>query len=407
MCRKVLAILVAIIAIFTGLIWYNVYLPVSPKFKGDEKLIPILFGVNRLLGQIFGDKLGLSKKYEVYRSFFSIITETDWLFTSETKAGVTIEDSVISGVPVKIFRPVDKEGEDSLHPALIYFHGGGLAMGSVNWTCYVQLCIMFAKDTKSVVISVEYRLLPEHPFPTQFDDGYLVVNTVVNEPSKYGIIKDKVALAGDSAGGLLTAAISNEFAKQNRSSNLVGQILIYPWLQIIDILCLPSYHQNKQGFQMDEKETAYFMSLVAMGSDKMYQEYIVGNVTKYFTKTQYQKYLQIPKTCDVLTENTNENINLPSEFVSMVTDPRLSPLLEENLEGCPATMLVIPEYDILASEAFLYSKRLEEAGVPVSTKIYKACHAFLFLLPIPYVNTTIARQGMNDMVNFLNSVFYT
>lgn len=258
-----------------------------------------------------------------------------------------------------------------------------------------------------MVISVEYRLAPENPFPAQFDDCYSVVNAVVNEPSKYGIIENRVAIAGDSAGGQLTAAISIEFAKQNKSSKLVGQILIYPWLQVIDILCLPSYHQNKRGFQMDEKETAYYMSLVTMGSDEMHQEYIVGNVTKYFIKTPYQKYLEIPENCDVLKENPHENISLPSEFVSRVTDPRLSPLLAENLEGSPATMLIIPEYDILASEGILYSKRLEEAGVPVVTKLYKTYHAFLFVLSVPHMNTTIAKQGMSDMVNFLNSVFYT
>jgi acetyl esterase/lipase len=104
---------------------------------------------------------------------------------------------------------------------------------------------LFLSDTNSVVISVEYRLVPEHPFPAQFDDCYAVVNTVTNDAKKFGILKNKIAIAGDSAGGQLAAAISLEFAKQNRSSELVGQVLIYPWLQLIDTLCLPSYQANK------------------------------------------------------------------------------------------------------------------------------------------------------------------
>jgi acetyl esterase/lipase len=267
--------------------------------------------------------------------------------------------------------------------------------------------IQFLPDTKSVVISVEYRLVPEHPFPTQFEDCYSVVNTVANEPRKFGILNNKIALAGDSAGGQLAAAISLEFANQNRSSELVGQVLIYPWLQLIDVLCLPSFQKYKQGFQMDEKQTAYFMSIATMGNEDMKPEYLAGNVTRYFMRTQFWQFLEIPETshCEVYKDNTN--ITLPPDFVSKVTDPRLSPLLAKSVEGSPPTLLVIPEYDILASESILYAKRLKEAGVPVITKMYKTGHAFLFRLSIPFINTPIANQSMEDIANFLNSVFYS
>ena len=264
----------------------------------------------------------------------------------------------------------------------------------------------FLLDTKSVVISVEYRLAPEHPFPAQFDDCYAVVNTITNEPQKFGISNNKIAIAGDSAGGQLAAAISLEFANQNRSSELVGQVLIYPWLQLIDTLCLPSFQKNKRGFQMDEEQTAYFTSVVSVGNGDMQQEYLVGNVTRYFMRTPFWQFLEIPETsnCDVYKDNTD--ITLPPDFVNKVTDRRLSPLLAESVEGSPPTLLVIPEYDILASEGILYGKRLAAAGVPTVTKMYKTYHIFLFRLTIPFINTTIAKQGMNDIVNFLNSVYY-
>ena len=257
-----------------------------------------------------------------------------------------------------------------------------------------------------MVISVEYRLAPEHAFPAQFDDCYSVVNAVANEPKKFGILKNTIALVGDSAGGQLAAAISLEFAKQNRSSELVGQVLIYPWLQLIDNLCLPSFQKYKKGFQFDDKETAYFMSIVVMGNDSMYQEYLVGNVTRYFMKTPHWQFLEIPDTSNCHIYKDNANITLPLDFVSKVTDPRYSPLLAKSLEGSPPTLLVIPEYDILASEGILYGKRLRAAGVPVVTKIYKTYHVFLFRLSIPFINVTIAKQGLEDIINYLDSVFY-
>ena len=159
MCRKILAFLVAIVAVFSGIIWYNAYLPISPELKGDEKLIPFFFGVNRLLGKLIGDKLGLCAKYKVYRSFFSTMSETDWLFTPDAK-GITIEDSVISGVPVRVFRPVDKDGKDGHRPGLIYLHGGGLVLGSVNWTSYVQQSIMFAQGNMVLCILLLYYYIP-------------------------------------------------------------------------------------------------------------------------------------------------------------------------------------------------------------------------------------------------------
>ena len=256
-----------------------------------------------------------------------------------------------------------------------------------------------------MVISVDYRLTPEHPFPAQFDDCYSVVNAVANEPKKFGILKDKIAIAGDSAGGQLTAAITLEFAMQNRSSQLAAQVLIYPWLQLIDILCLPSFQKYDKGFQFNVKETAYFMSVVVMGNDSMHQTYLVGNVTRYFMKTPYWQFLEIPDTsnCDIYKDNAD--VLLPPDFVRKVTDRRFSPLLAKSLEGSPPTLLVIPEYDVLASEGILYGKRLQAAGVPVVTKMYKTLHAFLFRLSIPFVNVTIEKQGMEDIVTFLHSLF--
>jgi acetyl esterase/lipase len=144
MLGKALAIIVASFAVFFGVIWYNAYVPISPKLKGDQKVMPFLFNFNNELSKIVSDKLGIVPKYKWFRWFFSAIS-TSGLFPMPEVKGITIKDSVISGVPVKIFRPDDAEGEIQDLPGLIYFHGGGLVFGSANWTTYIQQCIMIAK----------------------------------------------------------------------------------------------------------------------------------------------------------------------------------------------------------------------------------------------------------------------
>jgi hypothetical protein len=146
MLRKGLTIIVVLFAVFTGLIWYNVYLTISPKLKGDQKLIPFLFNFNNELSKIFDDKLGIVPKYKWFRWFFTTLSTSSLFPKPDLEAkGITIKDSVISGIPVKIFRPDEADGESQYRPGLIFLHGGGLVFGSVNWTCYIQQCIMIAQ----------------------------------------------------------------------------------------------------------------------------------------------------------------------------------------------------------------------------------------------------------------------
>ena len=186
---------------------------------------------------------------------------------------------VVDGVPVIIFRPDASTIQSPTPPAVIYFHGGGLALLSPQYKSYKIICIMIAKQTKSVVISVDYRLAPENVFPAQFDDGFAVVSAVMNKPTKFGIDANRIALAGDSAGGLLSAAISLEFAKITTPSKIAAQVLMYPWLQLIDVVCLPSYKAYSKGFTLSDRGMGRFGSAVAMGTIDMAPEYLVGNVS--------------------------------------------------------------------------------------------------------------------------------
>ena len=402
MVKTGITIFVTCLAVVAGIVWYQAYLPLSAKI-GDpgSKVLPFALRFGGLLANV-GSTLGLSRVKGI-RAIFGF-TDREWVDfgRSEWKKGVNITDTMIAGVAVTIFQP---ETQDTASPGLLHMHGGGLTLGSRKYKSFMVTCTMLAKGSKSIVISIDYRLAPEHIFPAQFDDVFAVVSAVLKEPRKFGIDGSRLALAGDSAGGLLSAAISLEFAKLARPSQISAQVLIYPWLQSIDVLCLPSFQAYKDDFALSEKAMAYYGSHVTMGSSSMVLEYLSGNVSRYFMQTPYWKYLAEISNCEIPTEKSM--VHLPSNFVEKVTDPRLSPLLAEDISGSPPTFVAISEYDVLASEATLFAKRLREAGVHVVEKRYKTYHGFVLNVGLPIGNDTLAKIAVNDAVNFLNSVFYT
>ena len=174
----------------------------------------------------------------------------------------TIEDTTIAGVPVRIYRPRNNPAQKQERPRLIVFHGGGHARSII----YNKICSRFANLTQAVVISVDYRRAPEHPFPAQFEDCYAVVTKVLEDSSKFGITKSKIAMAGDSAGALLTAAISVELAKEKREKAIAAQVLMNPWLQAIDVTCLPSYQNYAQGHPLLTKKMAFYLTCMQQGN---------------------------------------------------------------------------------------------------------------------------------------------
>ena len=146
MLKTSLAVIVALCAVFVGAIWYNTYLPISDELKGDQKAIPFLFHFNEFLARIVSDRLGLLPKYKFFRWYFTSISTSTFLAKPNTE-GISIEESIISGVPVKIFRPKEtqSDNQDNWLPGVIYVHGGGLILGSVNFTCYIEQCAMIAR----------------------------------------------------------------------------------------------------------------------------------------------------------------------------------------------------------------------------------------------------------------------
>lgn len=153
---------------------------------------------------------------------------------------ISVENRAIGDVghrvPVRIYRP----HENGREPCFVYIHGGGWILGDLDTNDTIAWG--FAAETGATVISVDYRLAPEHPYPAAFDDCYAVVSHLARHATAFGVDPNRIAVGGDSAGGNLTAAVALAL-RDRHGPPIVAQVLIYPVLGTdID---LPSYRENE------------------------------------------------------------------------------------------------------------------------------------------------------------------
>lgn len=236
-----------------------------------------------------------------------------------------VEETLIPGpageIPVRIYTP---EGQGPF-PALVYYHGGGWVIGNLD---VVDVpCRQLANRTGCVVISVDYRLAPEHPFPAPAEDAYAAVEWVAENGDSICVDSSRIAVAGDSAGGNLAAVVCL-MAKDKEGPKISYQILFYP---VTEHSCdTISYHENAEGYFLTKDSMVWF----------------------------WNHYLQ---------EESGEH-------------PYASPLRAKDVSGLPSALVVTAEYDPLRDEGEAYAKKLFDAGVGVTLKRYEGLiHGFVWM----------------------------
>ncbi|WP_144153582.1 alpha/beta hydrolase [Paraburkholderia sp. BCC1885] len=143
------------------------------------------------------------------------------MFAAEDLAVPTRDGATIRA---RLYQPVEPSWAEPA-PALVYYHGGGFTVGSVD--THDALCRMFARDAQCVVLSVDYRLAPEHPFPTAVNDAFDALSWLHANAALYGVDAQRIAVGGDSAGGTL-ATVCAVLARDAGLPKLALQLLIYP-----------------------------------------------------------------------------------------------------------------------------------------------------------------------------------
>lgn len=237
-------------------------------------------------------------------------------------------------------------------PTILFIHGGGFVIGDID--THDNQCRTICCEVGAVVLSVGYRLSPEAPFPAALEDCVAALTWTAEHADELGGDPDRLAIAGDSAGGNL-AAVTTRLARDAGRPSLAAQLLIYPGTDFRDDddSRYPSREQNADGYFLTSEDLRWFSSHYVGTADRM--------------------------------------------------DPRLSPLLAEDLAGLPPSVVVTAEYDPLRDEGEAYAGALEQAGVPVTRVRYEGLiHGFFDLAAISPAAAGAVRETCAELKRLLS-----
>lgn len=250
--------------------------------------------------------------------------------STERDASVTVIDDVISNgrepLPLRIFKPA---GQDPNAPLLMYFHSGGGVFGDV--TSGTGLCRVLARIAKCPVVSVDYRLAPENPWPAAVDDANAAYEWALANAERLGALPGQAAVAGASIGANLAAIICQDMKREHKPQPVL-QLLLYPFVDWLS----------------DRPSASLFAEtfpLTKQSRDWMLKEYTGGDVA--------------------------------------LDHPRLSPIYETDLEGTARAIIVTAGFDLALDEGRAYCDRLNDAGVETEYRCFdNLCHDFVDFLPL-------------------------
>ncbi|WP_256297374.1 alpha/beta hydrolase [Haloarchaeobius salinus] len=245
-----------------------------------------------------------------------------------------VSDRTIPGrngeLPVRIYRPES----DGPHPTVVFLHGGGFVIGTVD--THDGLCRALANEAEAVVVSVGYRLAPEHPFPAAVADAHAATAWAAAHRDELGG-SEFLAVAGDSAGGNLAAVTS--LLARDRGPEIDYQVLVYPATAgDVDDGTFPSREENAEGYFLETAELEWF-----------FEQYIEDELDAY--------------------------------------NPLAFPLQARDLSGLPPTTVITAGFDPLRDEGRAYADRLVGAGVETTHREYDdMIHGFVSMLGEPGVD---------------------
>ena len=197
-------------------------------------------------------------------------------------------------------------------PALVYFHGGGFVLGSID--THDSVCRLLAEEAGVCVISVGYRLAPEHPFPAATEDAIAAYRYICSHSNEFNVAAHKIAVGGDSSGGNLAAVVAHAGARGDVPQPAFS-LLLTPATDAVGNF--ESHRLFGSGFRLDRDEWSWYRA----------------------------QYMPDPANC---------------------TDPRASVLYAEDLDDLPPTYIATCEFDPLRDEGEAYAQRLMDAGVHVA-----------------------------------------
>lgn len=251
-------------------------------------------------------------------------------------------------IPIRIYEPK----ADGPHPIILYYHGGAFLEGYGNINTHDNIVRALAAKTKSVVISVGYRLAPKYPFPTATEDSYEALLWAVENAESFNGNPNKIAVAGDSAGGNI-ATVVTMMARDQNGPSIAGQVLFYPLTTFQDV--------------------------------------------SFASRSKYDSgYYLISRN---VMEKARENYT-PEE--KMWSNPYTSPLNAKNLRNLPPALIITAEFDPLRDEGEAYGEKLAVQQVPVKAIRYNGVmHGFVSFYEVMHRG----KDALNVASVYLNNAF--
>jgi len=261
----------------------------------------------------------------------------------DKKASVLkVTETSAYNIPLRIYQNIEAKDQR----VIIYYHGGGFVLYGLD--SHDNVCRRLCKMNNCIVVSVDYRLAPEHTFPAAHEDAFHAIKWVIKNIKDYGGNPQDLVVAGDSAGGNLSACMAHRCKKEN--IKLSAQVLIYPWVD--GKLDNPSIKRNGKGYLLTEESMLWFQ--------------------KQYT----------PRKEDQLK-------------------PEVSPYYENDFAGLAPAFILTGEFDPLLDDGFKYYQLLKNGGNKVVYKEYpQLVHGFF---NIPSVDPH-AMQSFQDIKEFLSGI---
>jgi len=224
-------------------------------------------------------------------------------------------------------------------PAVLYFHGGGFVVGTLD--THDTVCRRLAVDTGAAIVSLDYRLAPEHPYPAAVEDAYAAAVFLSRQGSELGVDGARLAVAGDSAGGNL-AAVTCLLSRDCKGPRILHQLLLYP---VTEAACtLPSYALYGDG--------QHGLTLTTDLMRHLWRTYLAGDAG---------------------------------------LAPLASPLAAPSFVDLPSATVITAEYDALRDEGVLYAQRLNAAGVEVE---HRHCEDLIHGFAAMWASVDSARETL-------------
>lgn len=252
-------------------------------------------------------------------------------------------DGPSGDLPIRIYVP---EGEDPF-AVLTFFHGGGFVTGGLD--SYDQFCRGLADKAGVIVVSIDYRLAPENPFPAAVEDAYVATKWVSENAQEFGGDPNRHGVAGESAGGNLAAVVTH-MAQKEGTPDLTYQLLMYPVVSYEQEW--PSYEENGEGYLLTKRDIEWF--------------------------------------ADHYLENDIHAVN-----------PYASPVRSRSFSDLPPATVVTAGFDPFRDEGAEYANRLKDADVDVNHRHYEdVIHVFLMMATKPF-ELPPSKEAMDDVVDDL------